>query len=303
MKLQLQTHNGRQSTLRVAKLLTVLGMAGASLVACGGASASPPAKKSTQLPQLLKQVASSHKLIIGTSNDAPWSYITSSGQAEGVIPAILRDFLAAEHIKATIDSIAMPFGSLIPSIQSGRIEMVGDAMYDTSVRAQVISFTRIMFWNPPSLVTGKGNPLHITALAGFCGHSVGSYEGTTYVDSLNAAAKTCPSGKKMSVVVLPTVQDVIADIASGRLTGGLFDSSIASYALHVNPSLKMTIVSSWVAADKASDKNALGVAKNNASVLPLFNKVFAKLLQNGTIAKIFTANGLKPANTWLTLKG
>ena len=301
MKAKLQTHNGRPFTLRAARLLTVLGVAGASLAACGGASAS--GNKSTQLPALLKQIASSHKLVVGTSNDAPWSYITSSGQAAGVLPTILRDFLAAEHIKAKIDSIAMPFGSLIPSIQSSRIQMVADAMYDTPVRAQVVSFTRILFWNPPSLVTDKGNTFNITTLAGFCGHSVGSYEGTTYVDSLNAAAKACPSGEPMSVVVLPTVQDVIADIASGRLTGGLFDSSIASYALHVNPKLKMTIVSSWVAPDKASDQNALAVSKKNASVLPLFNKVYAKLLKNGTIAKIFTANGLAPANTWLTLKG
>src|SRR3954469_20113299 len=99
---------------------------------------------------LLDGIRNQRSLTIGTSNDAPLSYV-ENGQAAGVLPDILREFLRRAGIEAELRVVAMPFNSLIPSIQSARIELIGDAMYVRPARQQVIDFTEATFFNPEAL--------------------------------------------------------------------------------------------------------------------------------------------------------
>ena len=68
---------------------------------------------------LLDKVKQKGVLVIGTSNDPPLSHIDpQTKQAAGVLPDILREFFKRQGIKAEIEVVAMPFASLIPSVQS-----------------------------------------------------------------------------------------------------------------------------------------------------------------------------------------
>ena len=65
----------------------------------------------------LGRVRQDKVLVIGTSNDAPLSYVDqTTKQAAGALPDILREFLHRQGIDAKLQVIAMPFASLIPSI-------------------------------------------------------------------------------------------------------------------------------------------------------------------------------------------
>lgn len=155
---------------------------------------------------LLAKIWHTGVLVIGTSNDAPISYLDSKTHAAlGVIPDILSEFLRREGIDAKLQVIAMPFASLIPSLQSDRIELMGDAMYIRPARAKVVDFTRVIFYNPEALDVPKGNPKNLHSLADLCGHSAGTYEGTTYIELLKAASKACPSGEKIDIKQYPVI--------------------------------------------------------------------------------------------------
>ena len=156
---------------------------------------------------LLDDVRSKGGLVIGTSNDAPLSFVDpQTQQAAGVLPDILREVLVRTGVKAELHVVAMPFNSLIPSIQSGRIQLIGDAMYIRPARQEVIDFTDVTFFNPEALDVAPGNPKGLHALADLCGRTAGSYQGTTYIDLLRQASAKCPAGRGIDIRQYPTIQ-------------------------------------------------------------------------------------------------
>jgi polar amino acid transport system substrate-binding protein len=250
---------------------------------------------------LLDTISSSHMLTIGTSNDAPLSYIDSkTGMAAGALPDILVAFLKREGISAKIDVVAMPFSSLIPSVESGRIELMGDAMYIRPLRAKVMDFTTGIFYNPESLDVAAGNPEKLHKIADLCGHSAGTYEGTVYVDMLQAAAKACPAGKPLDLHLFPTIQDVFADLATGRLDAGVVDGTLSAYALQQNPALHFELVADYVPEDKADTLCAFAVLKGaSPKFVAAFNKDYLAMKADGTAAAIFAKAGLTPTAFFL----
>lgn len=251
---------------------------------------------------LLSTVKSTHVLTIGTSNDAPLAYLDPQTKAAtGALPDLLREALKRMGVQADVKAVAMPFSSLIPALNASRIDMIGDSMYATAKRKQVIDFTDTLYYNPEALDVSKGNPKNIHQLADLCGHSAGTYEGTTYVDQLKQASAACPAGKSIDVHLYPTVQNVFADLSAGRIDAGLVDSSLSAYAIKQNAALNFELVGDYKPADKAGDACAFGIVKGNEAFLTAFNKAYASMMADGTVAKIFTQWGLTPTPFFLSL--
>jgi polar amino acid transport system substrate-binding protein len=267
-----------------------------ALVACGNSSGGGSGGGA-----LLSKLKNGGTITVGTSSDAPLSYVDSSnGQLVGVLPDMINEFLHREGVtgKVKIAPATMPFDSLIPSLQSGRIDLVGDAMYATDKRKKVIDFTNISFYNPEGLVVPKGNPKNLHKLSDLCGHSVGSYQGTTYIDLIKETSAKC--GKPITLRSYPKIEDVMADISAGRLDAGVIDASLSAYAVKQNPSLGMELVADYQPPSKASDGCAFGVTKDNAGFVTEWNKVYTQMKADGTVAKILQKWGLTPADYFLT---
>jgi len=268
----------------------------AGVTACIGALAPAP----THAADLLDQVRQDKTLTIGTSNDAPLSYIDSkTNEAAGALSDVLREFLKRQGIDAKLVVVAMPFASLIPSIQSGRIELIGDAMYIRPARKEVIDFTDTTFFNPESLDVAKGNPKKLHQLADLCGHSAGTYEGTAYVEQLKKTAQQCPAGKPLELKQYPTIQNVFADLSAGLLDAAVVDASLSAYALNQQPDLAFELVPDYRPEEKATSNCAFGIAKGNDGFLKAFNASYADMKKDGTAAKIFTKWGLTPTDFFL----
>jgi len=251
---------------------------------------------------LLARIKATKVLTIGTSNDAPLSYVSpSTHKALGALPDVLREFLRRQGIDARIEVTAMPFSSLLPALQSGRIEMMGDAMYIRPARAKIVDFTHVVFYNPEALDVPRGNPKNLHSLAELCGHSAGTYEGTTYAELLKSASAACPAGKRIDIKLYPTIQNVFADLNAGRLDAAVVDASLSAYALKQNPSLGFELVADYKPQSKATSDCAFAVAKGNSDFLNAFNTTYAAMLKDGTAAKIFAKWGLTPTDFFLKL--
>lgn len=271
----------------VASMLAVLTMLAAS--GCGD-----DAER-----DLLSEVKSSKTLTIGITNEPPWSSI-SDGKPTGIVPDILAAYLEAADIDAKLKPIVMPFDSLIPALTSGRIDMIGTAMYSTPERAEVVSFSDTMFYNPSAMVVLEGNPLDVAEVADLCGHTAATFKGTVWVDEIKAAAKECPSGESMQVKVYTSVFETMQDIKVGRVDGALIDSSISAYALHENPDLGVELSADYVAPDRTASADAVSVTHANADFLKSFNPVYKEMLEDGTVEEIFAKHGMTPTEIWLT---
>lgn len=251
------------------------------------------------LTGLLAKVQSDGKLIVGTSNDAPLSYVDSTKGPSGALTDILAEFLKRQGISATIEMVTMPFGSLIPAIKSGQIELIGDAMYYRAARAEVVDFTMSTFYNPESLDVVKGNPKALHQLADLCGQSAGTYLGTTYVDTLKTASAKCTGGKTIDIKQYPKIENVFADLSAGRIDAGVVDASLSAYALVQNPSLNFEIVGDYIPENKATSRCSFAIAKGDQAFLDAFNSTYPKMLSDGTAAAIFTKWGLTPTDFFL----
>ncbi len=264
------------------------------------ASVTPEASPTAALTGLLAKVKSEGKLVVGTSNDAPLSYVDSQTQkASGALTDILVEFLKRQGIDAKVDMVTMPFGSLIPAIQSGQIEIIGDAMYVRPKRAEVIDFTMTTFFNPEALDVVKGNPKSLHQLADLCGKSAGTYLGTTYVDTLNAASAKCTGGTKIDIKQYPKIENVFADLSAGRIDAAVVDASLSAYALVQNTSLNFEIVGDYVPESKATSNCAFGIAKGDQAFLDAFNSTYTQMLADGTAAAIMKKSGLTPTDFFL----
>ena len=267
-------------------MLAVLALAGLA----GAAQAEP----------LLSQIKTDGKLVIGTSNDAPLSYIDpKTKMATGVLSDVLREFLKREGIKAELEMVAMPFSSLIPSVQSGRIALMGDAMYIRPARQAVMDFTDVIFYNPESLDVAPGNPKKLHQLADLCGHSAGTYAGTVYVDMLKKVGAACPAGTTVDLHQYPTIQDVFADLSAGRLDAAVVDGSLSAYAVQQNKALKFELVGDYKPEDKVSTGCAFAIGKGDPAFIAAFNKQFAAMKADGTADKMFAKWGLTPTAFFL----
>ncbi len=248
--------------------------------------------------QLLDAVKKSKVITVGTSNDAPLAYIEKD-EPVGFLPDVLREALKRMGVEATLKVTAMPFASLIPAIQSDRIQVIVDAMYVRPARAEIIDFTTGTFFNPESLDVAKGNPKKLHQLADLCGHSAGTYQGTVYVDMLKKLAASCPADKPLDLHQYPTIQNVFADMNAGRLDAGIVDGSLSAYALKQNPDLAFEIVADYTPEDKADTVCAFGVAKGNGDFVKAFNAAYAAMKADGTAAKLLEKWGLTPTSFFL----
>jgi len=268
-------------------LVLTLGLAGCS----GGTESGSGA-------DLLADVKTNKVITIGTSNDQPWSAV-ENGEAVGIIPDLIREYLKRKDVDATIESTPMPFDSLIPAMKSGRIELMGDAMYITPEREKEVAFTDVLFYNAEGLAVAKGNPLGINGLSDLCGHTGATYKGTVWVKDLEKASAECTDGGSINVKVYATIYEAFQDIQTGRVQGVLADSSIAALAIKQNPGLGMELAGGYQPADKTASSNGLAVMPTHRAFAQDFSKVYEEMKADGTVASIFKKAGLDPVDTWL----
>jgi len=278
-------HSSAPRTLvSLALVLALLGLSG-----CG----------ESKNRDLLSEVKSSDKLVIGVTNEPPWSSVVD-GEPTGIVPDILAAYLEEADIDAELEPIVMPFDSLIPALTSGRIQLIGTAMYSTPERAKVVTFSDTMFYNPSAMVVQEGNPLGIDEVADLCGRTGATFKGTVWVEQLEAAKDECPSDEPMEIKVYTSVFETMQDIKVGRVDGALIDSSISAHALNKNPDLGIELSAAYEDPEKASSTDAVATTHNNAEFFESFDPVYQRLLKDGTIEEIFAEYGMTPTEIWLS---
>lgn len=97
---------------------------------------------------------------VGYSQEAPYSYIDSSRDVAGESPDTARAVLKIIGIKR-IDWRLLEFGSLIPELQAGRIDMIASGMFVTRERSEQVLFSSPVLAVKQGLLVRRGNPKNI----------------------------------------------------------------------------------------------------------------------------------------------
>ncbi|WP_423920154.1 ABC transporter substrate-binding protein [Frigoribacterium sp. 2-23] len=129
-----------------------------------------------------------------------------------------------------IEYQAIGFDAIIPSLQSGRVDMANAAMSITDERLAAVDFVSY-FAGGTSLIVPTGNPLKID-LDSMCGRRIAVQQGTVYNDNyLPVFDQACVDAGEdpIEISVFPTQPDATLALTSGRADASMSDYGPLSY--------------------------------------------------------------------------
>jgi polar amino acid transport system substrate-binding protein len=284
--------------MRTGRLMAMVALTTVIAVACTGTGTpSPTGDAGPGEGGVLARAKESGVLTVGMSSGAPIGFLDENGEPQGLMIDICRRMAEREGIE-TVEPFLMPFGSIIPSLTSNRIDLGCDSFFPTDARKEVVDFSDVVFYNSETLVVTRGNPLGIASLDDLKDVSAGSFEGTVWIDWLN---ELNDDGANIEVMSYPSPTELLADVASGRLGAAIVDGIVASYAIEQNPDLNIEIVQTYQPRDKESNAVAMPMRKDSNDVRDAINATLEEMRADGTLAELFEKYGLTPPSFYLDL--
>jgi polar amino acid transport system substrate-binding protein len=250
-----------------------------TLAAPTAAPSAPSAAKAPKFPPLPASIKSRKRFLIGVKCDfPPFGFIDVKGRNDGYDVQIARRFaqLAFGKInRVSLTCVTTP--SRIPTLISGRVDMIISTLTWTQARADQIDFS-----NPYYSATGRllvPNDSSITSLADLKGKTIATTRGSIY----GTWVRNCFKDSSLLEVDSPAAATLA--VKNGQANTFMFDDAFLLGVATQDPTLKLTkdkflnipwgiglrkgdtAVGKWVNAAIAFMKKRdefVGILKNNA---------------------------------------
>lgn len=103
---------------------------------------------------------------IAVANEIPYGYLDNDGKAHGIAPDIARRTLNNMGYH-DLHWVVLPFGSLIPALNAGRVDLVAAGQAILPARCKVVRFSRPNSSYGEGMLVAAGNPRHINGYQAF----------------------------------------------------------------------------------------------------------------------------------------
>lgn len=218
-----------------------------------------------------------------TPSGVPFTFLdVKTNEIDGVMVDIINAVGAEEGFSTDIE--ATQWSALIPSLTSGKIDIIAAAMYATEERAKVVAFTDPVYSYGEGLFVPKDDTTAYATLDDLEGKVVGAQVGTAYIAPLQA------NDKLKEVKVYDTIADIMRDVSLGRIDAGFGDRPIVAYQLsqgasdvRLVPEYESTIVGNV----------AIAVRQNEPELLARLNSGIAKIKEAGKLDEIIAEWGIE----------
>ncbi len=288
------------------------------LTACGGPSAPQPgdasgdasggASSSSTIPDtsalldavqvddaLAAQVPADIKdkgtLVVGSNvQSAPNNFYAADGST---VIGSDHDLITAVGKKLGLDVEYQnqDFGSLITSLQSGRVDVTIAAMNDTAERQQAIDFVDYLT-SGITLMVQKGNPDDITGPDSLCGKAIAVVTGTSQQEFAEATSTQCESDGEEALDITVTDSDSQnqTQLRTGRIDAIVNDLPSAVYISKTTQDGQAFEVVPGDVIDGAP--YGIGVNKDDAELRDAIAAAFDSLIDDGTYGEVLDAWGI-----------
>lgn len=218
-----------------------------------------------------------------TPTGIPFTFLdTKTNTIQGVMVDVMTEVAKEAGDTVTIDPLA--FSALIPSLTSGKIDVISAAMFATATRKEVIDFTDTVYGYGEALVVGKADGKDYKAFDDLKGEMVGVQVGTAFVEPLKK------SGLFSDVKIYDTIQDIMRDVGAGRIKAGFADYPIVAYQIAQGSFPNVRIATNYQPVVKG--EIGIGVRKGDSARLARFNAAIAKIKADGRLDAIVKKWGL-----------
>jgi len=169
-----------------------------------------------------------NKIIVGTSADfPPFEYKDTNGNIIGFDIDLIKKILTDEGYTVEVQDIG--FDSLIPSLQTGKIDVIAAAMTITDERLQQVDFSNAYYDANQAVLVKLGANVNITTIEDLKNYTVGAQTGTTgwawVNDTLVATGKLNSDNFRSYDLYTDAVADLV--IGPSRVGAIVIDSPVA----------------------------------------------------------------------------
>lgn len=235
-------------------------------------------------------------ITLGISPDFPYTYLSESNEPEGIDVAINNAVLDLIGITDVTYEI-MPWGSLIPALEAGQVDIIADNIHETPDRLEIIAFTGPAWWYGPALIVTEDNPDNIQSYDDLTrdGVTVGAVAGSAAAEYLNFIGAEAV-----------TFQDNTAEFAAaeqGRVSVILEDDTkFAAYALQ-NDSTNLVVLDvdapEILLTEYGYSYARYGLRQSDCTLNFAYSRALAEMRGNGQIGQILEQFGLPIDNVYL----
>ena len=137
----------------------------------------------------------------------------------------------AEKLGVELQNTNAAFGTLIPQLQSRRLDMVFSFATVTDERKESVDFVEYSQSGTAMMVL-KGNPEGIKTIDDLCGKGAGVQSGAVQVPIVEAASARCAAAGKPPIAMTQLGKDseVQMLLRNGRIAADLLDAPVAVYS-------------------------------------------------------------------------
>lgn len=179
----------------------------------------------------------------------------------------------AEKLGKTLEIQDMQFSALVPTMQSGRADIIISGISPTEERKEVLDFTKSYYYPMNAIICAEGSDY--TELEQLEGKNIGVSMGTSYAEVAKSVANA-------NVMELDSTPLVVQDILSGRCDAGIFDATQAAVFVQENEGLESHIISSDITL---ADTFAIALPQGSEYVEQI-NAILDEMDENGTMHDI-----------------
>lgn len=276
----------RTKTARIAAL-ALLGAA--LLTGCGSSDkgSDAPAKADSTAPlykDLPADIQKAGTIVVGSDIAyAPMEYYDTDGTTVLGFDKELTD-LMAKQLGVTFTWENAVFDTLIPALDSGRIDVAISGMSDTAERQQKIDFVDY-YQAGAMLLVKKGNPEGITDMASLCGKKVAVQRGTTQEGYAQEQSAACEADGKPAIDLLSFDRETEAmlQVKNGRAASGMQDYPVATYNARTSGGGNdFEVVGDQIQAGPLG----IGVNKDDAQLRDALQKALQAVIDDGSYQKL-----------------
>lgn len=179
----------------------------------------------------------------------------------------------AEKLGVEMEIQDMQFSALVPTLQSGRADLIISGISPIAERLEVLDFTDSYYYPMNAIICAEGAGYE--TLDALVGKKIGVSMGTSY-------AEIAASVEDAEVVEMDSTPLVIQDILNERCDAGIFDATQAAVFVQENEGLEMHTIESEITRE---DSFAIALPKDSEYVEQI-NDILAEMMENGTFHDI-----------------
>jgi polar amino acid transport system substrate-binding protein len=213
----------------------------------------------------------------------PFESITEAGEPVGISVDVANAF--GEFLNRPTEVLNTNFGTLIPSLESGEIDIVIASMSITTARQEIVDFTDPYFYFKIITLVNQGfadlNGLDEDSTT----EAILAIENTRYAGIASQVSATIPQSFGKTVTEFVDLGSAIGSVADGTSDVLLMSASPVVNGFKANRESTLVVWDSWV-----SSPIGMAVQKGNAELLDLANDFIDTFAEEGGLYDTLRAN-------------